>query len=57
MPKATSSLWAQLGAEAALGALAEQPLAGAATFGVLPAGTVVTKGDALFPRLEDPAEA
>ena len=40
-----------------LGALAEQPLAGAATFGVLPAGTVVTKGDALFPRLEDPAEA
>ncbi|MGP7960284.1 methionine--tRNA ligase [Sanguibacter sp. A247] len=57
LPKATESLWEQLGAGVHLGALGEQPVAGAATFGVLPAGTVVTKGEALFPRLEDPAEA
>ncbi|WP_029253008.1 methionine--tRNA ligase [Paraoerskovia marina] len=54
MPQASAKLWDLLGAESALGALAEQPVASAGTFGALPAGTVVTKGESLFPRLEDP---
>jgi len=54
-PKAAAGLWELLGAEASLGALDAQPLDGAGVFGVLPAGTTVTKGAALFPRLEDPA--
>ncbi|WP_030144216.1 methionine--tRNA ligase [Oerskovia turbata] len=53
-PKAAQALWESLGAEAPLGALAVQPVDGAAHFGVLPAGTTVTKGASLFPRLEDP---
>jgi len=51
-PKAAAALWDALGAEAALGALDAQPVESAATFGKLPAGTVITKGAALFPRLE-----
>ncbi|WP_454859965.1 methionine--tRNA ligase [Promicromonospora soli] len=54
-PKAAAGLWELLGAEASLGALDAQPLDGAGVFGVLPAGTTVTKGAALFPRIEDPA--
>jgi len=53
-PKAAQALWESLGAEAPLGALALQPVDGAARFGALPAGTTVTKGASLFPRLEDP---
>lgn len=53
-PKAAQALWESLGAEAPLGALAVQPVDGAARFGALPAGTAVTKGASLFPRLEDP---
>lgn len=53
-PKAAQALWESLGAEAPLGALAVQPVDGAARFGALPAGTTVTKGASLFPRLEDP---
>jgi methionyl-tRNA synthetase len=52
-PKAAAALWELLGAEAHLGALDAQPLESAAAFGVLPAGTTVTKGASLFPRLED----
>ncbi|MFE7505025.1 methionine--tRNA ligase [Promicromonospora sp. NPDC057488] len=54
-PRAAAGLWELLGAEATLGALDAQPLDGAATFGALPAGTTVTKGAALFPRLDDTA--
>ena len=54
MPKAMASLWQQLGADTALGPIGEQRLDGLATWSQLPPGTVVTKGDALFPRLEDP---
>ena len=54
-PKAAAGLWELLGAEASLGALDAQPLDGAGAFGVLPAGTTVTKGAALFPRLEEQA--
>ncbi|MFE6971094.1 methionine--tRNA ligase [Isoptericola sp. NPDC057653] len=54
-PKAAQALWEALGAEPALGALDAQPVASAASFGALPAGAVVTKGAALFPRLADDA--
>ena len=54
VPRAASALWASLGAEGPLGALGAQPVGDAGVFGQLPAGTRVTKGPALFPRLEDP---
>ena len=53
MPKAMSSLWEQLGAQAQLGPLAEQRIADVASWGQLPAGTRVTKGESLFPRIEE----
>ena len=56
MPKACASLWSQLGAEAALGSLASQRIQDCGQWGLLPAGSVLTKGDSLFPRLEDPEE-
>jgi len=57
MPRSTQALWELLGAEGPLGPLDAQPVADAARFGQLAAGTVVTKGASLFPRLEDPTEA
>ncbi|MFC8599893.1 methionine--tRNA ligase [Isoptericola sp. NPDC057191] len=54
-PQAAHALWDALGAESSLGALDAQPVASAASFGVLPAGATVTKGAALFPRLADDA--
>ena len=42
-----------LGAEATLGALAAQRVQDAAAWGQLPAGALLTKGDVLFPRLEE----
>ena len=53
MPKAMSSLWQQLGADSALGPLADQRIADVARWGQLPPGTRVTKGDSLFPRIEE----
>ena len=53
MPKAMASLWSQLGAGEALGALAAQRIADAGRWGQLPPGSTITKGDALFPRLPD----
>lgn len=53
MPESSAKLWESLGAEPALGPLADQPLADAGRWGQLPAGTTVTKGPALFPRLEE----
>jgi methionyl-tRNA synthetase len=55
MPKATASLWEQLGADVALGPIGEQVVTDAGRWGQLPVGTIVTKGANLFPRLEDPA--
>jgi methionyl-tRNA synthetase len=57
MPKAAAKLWSALGAEEPLGSLAAQPIEQAGQWGQLPEGTRVTKGDILFPRLEEPAEA
>ncbi|MDI1290035.1 MAG: class I tRNA ligase family protein, partial [bacterium] len=53
MPKAMSSLWSQLGAEAELGPIAEQRIDTVGRWAQLPAGSVVTKGESLFPRLDD----
>ncbi|SEP96428.1 methionine--tRNA ligase [Streptomyces radiopugnans] len=57
MPRTSGLLWDSLGAEAPLGALADQRVQDAAAWGLLPAGTRVTKGPALFPRLEEPKSA
>ncbi len=51
MPKSSAALWSSLGAESTLGPLAEQRVHEAGTWGLLPSGSTVTKGDALFPRL------
>ena len=53
MPKAMSSLWQQLGAEAQLGPIADQRIADVGRWGQLPPGTAVTKGEALFPRIDE----
>ena len=55
MPKATRTLWAALGAEAALGPIGAQRVAEVARWGQLPAGTRVRKTEPLFPRLQEPA--
>jgi methionyl-tRNA synthetase len=54
LPKAAAELWAWLGASAALGGLAQQRVQDAGSWGQLPPGVTVTKGAALFPRLEEP---
>ncbi|MCI9889372.1 methionine--tRNA ligase [Micrococcales bacterium 31B] len=51
MPKVSAQLWESLGAPAALGSLAEQPIQTAAAWGRLPAGTPITKVN-LFPRID-----
>jgi methionyl-tRNA synthetase len=53
MPKAMSSLWEQLGAEAVLGPIADQRVSDVGRWGQLPPGTRVVKGQSLFPRLEE----
>ncbi len=53
MPRVSGLLWESLGAEPVLGALADQQVTEAARWGLLPAGVTVTKGDILFPRLEE----
>lgn len=51
MPETSGKLWESLGAEASLGALADQRIQDAGEWGRLPAGATVTKGAVLFPRL------
>jgi methionyl-tRNA synthetase len=52
MPKSSAALWTSLGAEPALGPLADQRIADVATWGALPAGSTITKVPSLFPRIE-----
>jgi methionyl-tRNA synthetase len=52
IPKATTKLWTALGAEPALGGLADQRLRSAGDWGQLPAGTQVAKLEPLFPRID-----
>ncbi|MGW7354814.1 methionine--tRNA ligase [Streptomyces sp. NPDC054784] len=54
MPETCRKLWDSLGAEPALGALADQRVQDAGRWGQLPEGVTVTKGAVLFPRLEEP---
>jgi len=54
MPKAMEAVWSSIGAREALGGLADQRVESASTWGQLPAGVRVHKGESLFPRLEDP---
>ncbi|MFD5424890.1 methionine--tRNA ligase [Streptomyces sp. NPDC127084] len=56
MPDTSRKLWDSLGAEASLGDLADQRVQDAADWGRLPAGSTVTKGAVLFPRLESKDE-
>ncbi|MBL3686417.1 methionine--tRNA ligase [Leucobacter zeae] len=56
IPRATAKLWTALGAEAALGALADQPIRDAGSWGLLPAGTEQGQLAALFPRIETDTE-
>lgn len=53
MPKSMSLLWGRLGAPAHLGPIADATVASAGHWGLLPPGTMVTKGDSLFPRLDE----
>ncbi|WP_031483190.1 methionine--tRNA ligase [Streptomyces bicolor] len=53
MPETSRKLWDSLGAETSLGALADQRIQESGEWGRLPAGTTVTKGAVLFPRLEE----
>jgi len=52
-PKATAKLWDALGAEASIGTLAEQRIREAGGWGQLPAGSVISSLEALFPRIEE----
>ena len=56
MPRAAASLWQQLGAERSVGDIDIQPLTNAGRWGILPPGSTVTKGEPLFPRIEEPDE-
>ena len=53
MPTTAQRMWDMLGAESPLGPLAAQRVQDTGAWGQLPAGAVLTKGDALFPRLEE----
>jgi methionyl-tRNA synthetase len=53
MPEVTEKLWQSLGAQASLGEIGKQEISKVAVWGQLPAGSVVTKTDVLFPRLEE----
>ncbi|MGW7723095.1 methionine--tRNA ligase [Streptomyces canus] len=57
MPGTCEKLWASLGAEPLLGPLANQRVQEAGDWGQLPTGAVVTKSEALFPRLEETKRA
>jgi methionyl-tRNA synthetase len=56
MPKASAVLWDSLGAQEALGDLADQRIETVATWSQLPAGTTVTKPASLFPRIDIASE-
>ena len=53
MPTAMTTLWGRLGALPHLGALPEQRVQDAGHWGQLPPGALQSKGDALFPRIEE----
>lgn len=54
MPKSMAALWQYIGADSAIGPIAEQRVSTTARWGQMPMGTRITKGENLFPRLADP---
>ena len=55
IPKTADALWRMLGATEGIGELDAQDLRSAGRWGQLPAGSTLTKGEPLFPRLPDEA--
>ena len=53
MPESAEKLWSSLGADISLGQLGQQKISDVSIWGQLPAGSAVTKGAVLFPRLEE----
>jgi len=53
MPEVTQKLWQSLGAQSSLGDIGKKQISKVANWGQLPAGSVVTKTEVLFPRLEE----
>jgi methionyl-tRNA synthetase len=53
MPISTTKLWESLGASQSLGAIGAQKISDVATWGQLSAGTRISKGEILFPRLPE----
>ena len=53
MPEVTEKLWKSLGAQAVLGNIGNQIISEVSNWGQLPTGSVVTKTEVLFPRLEE----
>ena len=51
MPKATQKIWEVIGANNSIGKLKDQKISDVGTWGQLPAGSKVTKGEPVFPRL------
>jgi methionyl-tRNA synthetase len=56
IPRSTTKLWTALGAEAALGELAAQPVRSAGTWGQLAVGDQTAALEPLFPRIESTVE-
>ena len=56
MPISTSKLWSYLGADKSLGEISKQKLVEVSKWAQLEPGTKVSKGEILFPRLEDKQE-
>ena len=53
MPATTQILWQSIGANETIGDISKQKVSDIAKWGQLPAGSKVTKGAVLFPRLEE----
>jgi len=53
MPATTQILWQSIGANETMGDISKQKVSDIAKWGQLPAGSKVTKGAVLFPRLEE----
>ncbi len=51
MPKASQKIWEIIGANNSIGNLQDQKISEVGTWGLLPAGSKVTKGEPIFPRL------
>ena len=54
MPIATKKLWESLGAQSTLGSIESQDIGQVVRWGQLVPGSQVSKGEILFPRLEEP---